>query len=351
MKILLVKRDKIGDMLLTTPLLSHLRRLLPDARIDVLANDYNAWVAQHHPAVDRLWVYPRTRHAGRLRFSAVVAQMSQQWALRSHHYDVAIAANGDPSPRAIARAISVGARRTIAYCDAASRRASRLTAVSPPPEEQHEIERLLGLAAPVGEVAPLAPSVPHFTVPGDWRDEAHAWLAAHGVRAGGYLVVGLGARYEATQPSVEQVLRWAAHAKQAMGWDTVVHYTPGGASNQAYPGSEALAFTLRSAAAGHIHLMPPRIDLAIAIVGLAGGNVIPDGGLMHFAAISPGGVVGLFATGATLSSPARWGPRGHNVAVVDAKRQIADVADDQIFAALRRCRDDTAAPSMAVASR
>ena len=44
MKILIIKRDKIGDMLLVTPMLQHLRQTLPNATIDFLANDYNYFV-------------------------------------------------------------------------------------------------------------------------------------------------------------------------------------------------------------------------------------------------------------------------------------------------------------------
>ena len=351
MKILVVKRDKIGDMLLTTPLLSHLRRILPNARIDVLANDYNAWVAQGHPAIDRLWVYPRTRHDGRLRWSAVMAQVTQQWALRRQRYDVAIAANGDPSPRAIARAIGVGAKRTIAYEGAASRGTSGVTTLPPAPAGMHEIERLLGLARLLGDAAPFEPAIPQFSVPAEWTDKAQAWLAAYQMTPGKYVVVGLGARYPETRPSVEQVMRWAKHLKHERNWDTVVHFTPGSASNQLYPGSESLALELRAIAPPYLQLMQPRVELAIALIGLAGANLIPDGGLMHFAAISPAGVVGLFASGAALSSPSRWGPRGDRVTVVDAPNQIADVADDQIFAAMTRYIDSTASTATPIGTQ
>ena len=46
MKILIIKRDKIGDMLLVTPMLEHLRASRPDAQIHMLANDYNAWIVE-----------------------------------------------------------------------------------------------------------------------------------------------------------------------------------------------------------------------------------------------------------------------------------------------------------------
>ena len=37
MKILIVKRDKLGDMIVTTPMLRLLRTALPDAQIHLLA--------------------------------------------------------------------------------------------------------------------------------------------------------------------------------------------------------------------------------------------------------------------------------------------------------------------------
>ena len=38
MKIVILKRDKVGDMLLVTPMLEHLRTSLPHAEIHMLAD-------------------------------------------------------------------------------------------------------------------------------------------------------------------------------------------------------------------------------------------------------------------------------------------------------------------------
>lgn len=72
MKILVLKRDKIGDLLLTTPLFAQLKLALPGARVEthLLANDYNAWVAAGNPHLDRIWVYRRVRNRGRVSFGA-----------------------------------------------------------------------------------------------------------------------------------------------------------------------------------------------------------------------------------------------------------------------------------------
>ncbi|MBI3715416.1 MAG: hypothetical protein HY255_05435 [Betaproteobacteria bacterium] len=40
--LLVIRRDNIGDLVCTTPLLAALRTHFPQARIEVLANSYNA---------------------------------------------------------------------------------------------------------------------------------------------------------------------------------------------------------------------------------------------------------------------------------------------------------------------
>ena len=74
MRILVVKRDKLGDLLLTTPVLAHLAAARPEVELHLLANDYNAWVVAGHPALARVWVYPRVKHGGRVRIGGTPAE-------------------------------------------------------------------------------------------------------------------------------------------------------------------------------------------------------------------------------------------------------------------------------------
>ena len=117
MKVLILKRDKIGDMLLMTPMLAHLRRAIPQAEIHLLANDYNAWVIQDDPNIDKLWIYPRLKSGGQVRPFAVIKQLVQSMSLQRERFDFAIAGGGVVSPRAIKRILKLGARRTVAFCE------------------------------------------------------------------------------------------------------------------------------------------------------------------------------------------------------------------------------------------
>ena len=336
MKILVVKRDKIGDLLLTTPFIAHLARALPQAAIHVLANDYNAFVVAGNRDVARTWVYRRTRHAGGVRIGAALGQVRQFFALRAEGFDVAIAAGGEESPRAIRRAIAAGARRTIAYAPSPHGYGARLTDPLPPPEAGHEVERIFGLAVPLGVAPPAVSPLPQFEPPAAWLAAARAWLTTAGIAPGGYVVVGLSARDAAKVPAVAQVLRWAARLERDHGLVTLLQFTPGDAGNALYPGSEALARQVLERAPARLLGMPDGLPAAIGLIHLARTSILPDSGLMHFGAASPGGVAGLFADCARLASPARWGPRGARAVTLEAPRAVAELDDEAVFAALAR---------------
>ncbi len=83
-RILLLRVDRVGDMLVTTPALRALRHAYGDARIDLVASDLNRAVVVDNPHIDRLWTL-------RLR-----RQWQWPWLLlqlRSQKYDLAVDLN------------------------------------------------------------------------------------------------------------------------------------------------------------------------------------------------------------------------------------------------------------------
>lgn len=292
MKILVIKRDKIADMLLTTPLLQHLRQVLPDARIDVLANDYNAWVVDRHPAITRLWVYRRARLGRKIRPFAAAHQLWQCVLLRSQNYDYAIIAGGEESARAIKRALWFGAKRTIGFCE--SEGCKRL--LTDPLEalpHQHESERMLGLLMPLGIPPPTKKIYPNFAPSPAAVGVASGWLKKHAVD--NYIVIGLGARRAKKQPSTEQILRWTEFFFENRGLRTVFMWTPGTGDNRLYSGDDEIAEPVLRANRPYVYPFRGPLQPAIGLIWRAHCSIFPDSGLMHFAAASPGGVLGLFA--------------------------------------------------------
>jgi len=335
MKILVIKRDKLGDLLLATPMLAHLKASLPQAEVHLLANDYNAWVVDGNADIDRRWVYRRVRSGSRVSIAAVVQFMAQGFVLRRQRFDWAIVANGEDSPRAIARGLSVRAARTVAYCADASRY-SRLTDPLALQPQLHEMDRMLAMLAPIGIEPPGVPIFPQYVLPGDAADFARGWLAGRGLQSGRYIVLGLGARRPKKQPSTAQVLRWSAHFKQNWGLDTVFMWTPGKSDNALYPGDDEVAQPVLEAGLAHIHPFRGPLREALGLVWGARTSLFPDSGLMHFAAASPGGVLGFFAETDVSPSPVQWAPRGVAADYLEALKSVSELPDGLVFERVQR---------------
>jgi ADP-heptose:LPS heptosyltransferase len=331
-RVLVVKRDKIGDMLLTTPLLAHLREQLPDARIDVVCTDYNAWVLDGNSDVDRRLVFPRLRVGRTVRPRKVPENAVLYAKLALSHYDAVIVAQGEESHRAIRRGLVPRAPRVIAYAADPGRYGARLTDALPvPADDVHEVDRMLALAAKLGLPPPRTVQPPQYVLPEPARRFALAWLAERGLEPGRFVVLGLGARRPDRQPSAVQVARWSAWWREHFGLATVFVWTPGGSDNPMYPGDDAIAEPVLRMDLPAFHPYRGPIIETLGLVWHARTNVFPDSGLMHFAAASPGGVVGLFARAGLGPPPTRWGPRGARVHIVQAATDIPSEPDDSVL--------------------
>src|SRR5579871_953959 len=84
-KILVVRPDRIGDVVLSTPVLEAIKHESPDSEIHMLVRDAVAPVVAHNPFLSKVFVYsPESSHAGLAGFFRLVRQ------LRDEHYDVAV---------------------------------------------------------------------------------------------------------------------------------------------------------------------------------------------------------------------------------------------------------------------
>lgn len=79
-RVLVLRYDRIGDMIVTTPILSTLKQQYPHLRIDVLASKANAEIVQGSPFVDNLLIFETNW----------VRLLSQIVFLRKQKYDVVL---------------------------------------------------------------------------------------------------------------------------------------------------------------------------------------------------------------------------------------------------------------------
>jgi lipopolysaccharide heptosyltransferase II len=174
-RVLLVRLRSIGDAVLATPAIHALRRMLPDARIDLLLED---WVA---PLFDG----PREASSivsvqrGKLR-----ARLALAHKLRATRYDVVFDLHGGTTASLLA--FASGAPRRVGY---RHYRLSRLlTHRAPSPAslwgrtELHSVEQQLGLLGFVG--VPVSDCPPTQLAPSHAAEQAiAARLAASGLAA------------------------------------------------------------------------------------------------------------------------------------------------------------------------
>ena len=389
MKIIILKRDKVGDMLLVTPLLAHLRASLPQAEIHLLANDYNAWVVEGNPHIDRLWVYPRVRHGASVRPMALWQQIKQVWQLKRERFDVAIAAGGVISPRAVKRILRLGAARTIAYAadsavtstdinadtsavtntdtntdtsadTSADNKAdtsadtsagtgtrtgtdpraadavlfARLTDALPYNRALHEVESNLHLLAPLGVAMPAQPIYPHYTLRDPWLAEGRAWVEHQGLTPGRFVVIGLNARRVKRKPTTAQILAWSRYFKHTLNLDSVLIWQPGPASDRVYPGDDEIVGPFIGQLPPYLkpYRNPDDVRAAMGVLWHAATSIFPDGGIAHLASVSPGGVLALFAETDVSPHPDNWRPYTPRSAYLEAAKTVAEISDAQVFA-------------------
>jgi predicted lipopolysaccharide heptosyltransferase III len=120
-RVLVVRLRSIGDTVLVTPALHALRRFLPQARIDILLEDWVAPVLEGLPDVDGIITVERGAGA--------LARARAARELRAARYDVAFNLHGGTTATLLTRAS--GAKHRVGYSDYQYSRLHNHTAPSP----------------------------------------------------------------------------------------------------------------------------------------------------------------------------------------------------------------------------
>ena len=292
-KILIVRRDNIGDLVCTTPLIAALRARLPDAWIGVLANSYNAPVLEGNPDIDEVLVYTKAKHraAGEFLPAILWRRLRMMRRLRAMKLDDVILANPAFQPRLLAQARWLAPRRIVGFGPP-----DRLdVALSADDEGRHEVEDVFrlgtafgidGIPPPCRVVGPaITPSpMPTVGIHVSARKPSQRWSAAKFAET----IVALAAR---------EPLRF------------LLLWSPGPADNPMHPGdNEKAREILQRVGERATVIARPTHRLAELIAALAECDALicADGGAMHLAAGLGTPIVCLFGN----SGAARWRPWG-----------------------------------------
>ena len=332
MKILVIRRDNIGDLICTTPLLASLRRRHPDAWIGALVNSYNAPVLDRNPDVNAVFAYQKLKHldAGESALAALRKRAGMLWQLRQMRLDVAVLATPGLATRGLTLARLLNPGKIAGFDDGSARTAALvdMRAALPPLGARHEVEQVFALAGLFG----IEGNPPALVLVPDPRevDNARARFAAN---AGRRIAVHISARRRAQRWPAERFAELLRRLGAEYRAQAMLLWSPGPPDHPQHPGDDQKAAqVLRAAGDDRTAVIPyPTLALSSLIGALAACDevICSDGGAMHIAAALGKPVVALFG-----DSPIdRWRPWGvpHRIVRPDSR----DVADVPVAAVLK----------------
>jgi len=320
-KILVIRRDNIGDLLCTTPLIRVLRDRYPKVRIDVLVNSYNEGVVRNNPDINHVYFYTKGKHreAGENYWCVLWRRIRLFVELRQAAYDAVYV----PGDKALAR---------LGYL---------LKWLSPQqvfaePEEgfsadMHEVERCCGLLVP-----PLDSKPPKMHLVPDPAsiEAAHHALVGQAWYQPGMRIIGIhiSARKVRQRWPVDRFARLMKELHAQHGCAFVLLWSPGDENNPMHPGDDQKAAELLSQLDGVPVLPFPTASLAslFGVLTLPDLVVCADGGAMHVAAALDKPLVCLFGN----SDVRRWYPWGVEHRVIQpVSLDVGDISWEQVFEA------------------
>lgn len=306
-RVLIVRRDNIGDLVCTTPLIDALRARFPQGRIAAAVNTYNAEVLARNPALEAVFAYEKLKHRTRPLIPYLLERRRMSAALRAERFDCVLVPSATPQALRLARAARAG--RVIAPQPAAG-------------DARHEVERTFELGRQLGVAG----------APGPMRvfpDAERTAQLAKELGSGPFVAVHISARRPAQRWQREKyadlIKRLSAETKVILLW------APGSKDDPRHPGDDETAREL-SRVATSIPVATPDLRTLVAALSLAELVVCPDGGAMHLAAALGKRVVALFGD----SPVERWRPWGVPHRVV--RPESNDLADLPLELVLEACR-------------
>jgi len=113
--ILIIRRDNIGDLVCTTPLIEGAKTAFPDANIYLLINTVSHDVVKNNPFIKHTFVYRKAKHASgkAAKVGVYLDRFKMFLQLRRIHFDAAILANPVPCRYSLRLARMAGVKHII----------------------------------------------------------------------------------------------------------------------------------------------------------------------------------------------------------------------------------------------
>jgi heptosyltransferase III len=290
-RILIVQRENIGDLVLSTPFFRALHEALPNARIDVVANSYNAAILDGNGAISNCYFYTKLKHRNPEQswLGVVWHTLRMRATLRANHYDLAIVMGARLSRHGLRLAKAARPRQIAAFVSPADPSDQvhlpiDSTGVSQHPPRLHRF--LLEKLVPPDHRGNLPQSLPSCEVTVDQKLR-QALIDGEKLRDSDICIAfHISARKVNQRWSAENFGELMHRAYKTHGGRPLVLWAPGAPDDPAHPGDDEKAEELLALTTDLPVIVWPTQSLPALIAALSVAHVVvcSDGGAMHIAA-------------------------------------------------------------------
>lgn len=337
LKLLVIRRDNIGDLVCTTPLIRALRERYPGARLCVLVNSYNRPVVENNPDIDTVYAYMKAKHRddGRSVFGVYWDRLRLIRKLRRERFDYAIIAGAPFLARALGLARAIRPKHILGFTEAGKRGVRHIDTGVPYtlPHPLHEAEDIFRLLAPLdiaGEPPPMRvfPAAPALA-------QAQASLRERQLPPENVIGVHISARKPSNRWPAGNFVNLIRRLRDEYAAAFMLFWSPGSESNPRHPGDDEKARQIMRELGDIPILAYPtdQLDQLIAGLSLCRAVVCSDGGAMHLAAALGKPILCFFGK----SDRTRWYPwKARHVLLQPPSLDVADIGVEEAVAAFEQ---------------
>lgn len=329
-RVLLIRNDRVGDMIITLPTIAYLRKILPHANIDVLASRSNAGVAAAFPEVSSVIVQPPTLIA-KLRLWHMLRQ-------RNYHLILACVTNRSTGVGLLCSYLTSGAHTHSSGISATIHRGDKYDRFfhvqSREAARQPNAARKLLMVIPdaINCIVDESDAAPRMAVPQANLESALRFIDSHGLRPGSYGLVNISVRTPRNEWTDQGFVRALDTIAERSGMPALILSVP----------SDVRRAHLLAAQASRAIVIPASNDVldAAALVKFARIVVSPDTAVVHMCSAFGVPMLGLYCHYSHGTD--EWGPVNNPKALVltpSVGNRVAQITPEAMDLALRRLWD------------
>ncbi|GEM_PF-1801613 len=320
-KVLLIRRNGIGDMICALPLIRNLRAAWPHVQLDILASEKNACVLDHLNLVNRVFLYRRGKGLFRNHYLNLPRLMKP---IQQEHYDLLIAIKAGFSSLLAVIAWATHVRWRLGYVPSRGHPLDFCfnLKIELPREREHQVESCLRFLKPL-KIPRTSCDLSIGILPAHERYASEILEQTH-LKKDGFVLFNVSAKRHESRWTPSAIAHTAQELEAQFQLPTLLCGIP--KDHKFMHQAQRLSFSsIRTV------VEPPSLHHFAALIGCSRFLMCGDGGPMHVAAAMKTPSFVLFSA----TDPQIWRPYHVPFAYVQHGRFVADITPAEVISKIQ----------------